>query len=141
MSSDAAGTTKGRQMARGRSGWLSDLANRVRGHRAPEVWHGADGATWVKAAGFAHAWEAEMAQAFLESYQVPTWMPASDSAHAPYPGASLTGYPVLVREEDAQRAADLLAAQPDDDAGEPGPTDNEETYEGQPTPTDDEDTH
>lgn len=105
-------------MGRGLSGWLNELTNRMAGHGAPQEWHGADGATWVKAAGFAHAWEAEMAQAFLESYQVPTWMPASDNAHSPYPGASLMGYPVLVREEDAQQAADLLAAQPDEEAGE-----------------------
>lgn len=105
-------------MARGLGEWLSELANRIRGHGAPEEWHGADGRTWVKAAGFAHAWEAEMAQAFLESYEVPTWMPASDSAHSPYPGASLMGYPVLVREEDAQQAAELLAAQPEEGLGE-----------------------
>lgn len=102
-------------MARGLGRWLSELANRMGTHGAPEEWHGADGATWVKAAAFAHAWEAEMAQAFLESYGVATWMPASDNAHSPYPGASLMGCPVLVREEDAQRAAELFAAQPDED--------------------------
>lgn len=107
-------------MARGLGGWLSEVANRMRGHGAPQEWHGADGATWVKAAGFAHAWEAEMAQAFLESYEVATWMPASDSPHSPYPGASLMGYPVLVREEDAQQAAELLAAQ-----SEEGPDENQ----------------
>lgn len=114
-------------MARRLGGWLSELADRMRGHGAPEQWHGADGATWVKAAGFSHAWEAEMAQAFLEAYEVATWMPASDSAHSPYPGASLMGYPVLVREEDAERAAELLAAKPDEgsDEGAIDPLDDE----------------
>lgn len=100
-------------MGRGLGGWLKGLADRMRGYAAPEEWHGADGATWVKVAGFTRAWEAEMAQAFLESYEVATWMPSSDSAHSPYPGASLMGHPVLVREDDAQRAAELLAAEPD----------------------------
>lgn len=117
-------------MARGLSGWLREVANRIRGQGTREEWHGADGATWVKAAGFARAWEAEMAQAFLESYEVATWMPASDSAHSPYPGATLMGYPVLVREEDAQRAAELLAAQPEE-----GPR------EGEIDPSGDEDSH
>lgn len=49
-----------------------------------------------------------MIQGFLESHGVPTWLAADDAGGSAYPNVSLTGYPVMVREDDAETAAALL---------------------------------
>lgn len=69
---------------------------------------GIDGADWVAVRLFSRRWEAEMIQGFLESHGVPTWLAADDAGGSAYPNVSLTGYPVMVREDDAETAAGLL---------------------------------
>jgi succinyl-diaminopimelate desuccinylase len=90
---------------------MMSLFDRLRRRDEPLRLHGADGAEWVQVRGFAQRWEAEMIQGFLESHEIATWLPADDGGTAVYPGVSLVGYPVMVRDADVETAREVLAAE------------------------------
>lgn len=72
---------------------------------------GIDGADWVQVRLFAQRWEAEMAQGYLESHGVATWLPADDVGGShPTMSLSLSGYAVMVREADEHSARHILGA-------------------------------